>query len=331
MRVRGVRVALRFTLAPTAAVQDTSPHDSRGVHEPRAHTDMARMKRLGRVGGPLLFVLLALAGCGNASLMHSGESASIAAQVPDAVKTKGTLTVATDPTYPPNEFLSPEDHTLIGMDPELMRAVGALMGLKVKFVHEPFDTILAGVAAGDYDVGASSFTDTKKREQAVDFVDYYAAGTSFYTSAHVYTDVENLAGLCGHVVAVSRGTTEQEDAAAQSRRCTKAGKRPVSILPYATQSEASAAVADRHAQVAMADSPFAYYQAMNSEENPVEVVGTYGIAPYGFATAKNSGLATPVLSALKVLIANGTYRRILETSGIQAGAITSPRINGAQK
>ena len=74
----------------------------------------------------------------------------------------------------------------------------------------------------------------------------------------------------------------------------------------------------------MADSPFAYYQAVLSTENPVEVVGTYGIAPYGFATAKNSGLAAPVLSAIKVLIANGTYRRILETSGIQAGAITEP-------
>ncbi len=142
------------------------------------------MKPLGRAGGPLVFVLLALAGCGNASSMPSGESPSIAAQVPDAVKTKGTLTVATDPTYPPNEFLSREDHTLTGMDPELMRAAGALMGLKVKFVYEPFNKILASVAAGDYDVGASSFTDTKKREQTVDFVDYYAAGTSLYSSAY---------------------------------------------------------------------------------------------------------------------------------------------------
>ncbi len=289
------------------------------------------MRRLRRVGGPLLFVLLALAGCGNASSIPSGESPSIAAQVPAAVKTKGTLTVATDPTYPPNEFIDPEDHALSGMDPELMRAVGALMGLKVKFVHEPFDEILASVAAGDYDVGASSFTDTKKREQTVDFVDYYTAGTSFYASAHVYTDVENLAGLCGHVVAVSRGTTQQEDATAQSSRCTKAGKKPVSVLAYATQSEAGAAVADRRAQVAMADSPFAYYQATLSQENPVEVVGTYGIAPYGFATAKNSGLAAPLLSALKILIANGTYRRILEPTGIQAGAIASPGINGAPR
>ena len=292
---------------------------------------MRPTSHLRRVPGPLLLVLLALAGCGNASSTPSGESRSIAAQVPAAVKSKGTLTVATDPTYPPNEFLRPEDRKLVGMDPELMRAAGGLMGLRVKFVYEPFDEILANVAAGDDDVGASSVTDTKKREQTVDFVDYYDAGTSFYSSAHVYTDVENLAGLCGHTVAVSRGTTQQEDATAQSRRCARAGRRPVSILAYATQSEASAAIADRRAQVAMADSPFAYYQATLSQENPVEVVGTYGIAPYGFAIAKNSGLADPLLSAIKALIANGTYRRILETPGIEAGAITSPRIDGAPR
>ena len=290
---------------------------------------MTRITHVGRVGGQLLFVLLALAGCGATSSMYSGESESIAAQVPNAFKGKGALTVATDPTYAPAEFRSPEDGTLTGMDPELMRAVGALVGLKVNFVYVPFDKILAGVAAGDYDVGASSITDTKKRERTADFVDYYAAGTSFYSSAYVYTDVESLAGLCGHVVAVARGTTQEEEATAQSRRCTKAGKRPVSVLSYATQSEASAAVADRRAQVAMADSPFAYYQAARSIENQVEVVGSYGIAPYGFATAKNRGLAAPMLSAIKVLIARGTYQRILETWGIQAGAIRTPRINGA--
>jgi len=181
------------------------------------------------------------------------------------------------------------------------------------------------------DVGASSFTDTKKRERTVDFVDYYAAGTALYSSAYAYTDIENLAELCGHVVAVARGTTQQEDATAQSTRCTKAGKRPVSVLSYATQSEASAAVADHQAQVAMADSPFAYYQGVLSIENPVEVVGTYGVAPYGFATAKNSGLAAPLMAAVELLIANGTYRQILETWDIQAGAITSPKINGANR
>ena len=119
-------------------------------------------------------MLLTLAGCAGAlSATPRGENAAIAAQVPAAIKAKGTLTVATDPTYAPNEFIEPEYHTLVGMDPELMRAMGALMGLTVKFVDASFNTIIRGVAAGKSDVGASSITDTKKRARTVAFVDYY--------------------------------------------------------------------------------------------------------------------------------------------------------------
>ncbi len=289
------------------------------------------MKRLAQLGAPGL-ALLTLAGCGAASsATPRGENAAIAAQVPAAIKAKGTLTVATDPTYAPNEFIEPEDHALVGMDPELMRAMGALMGLTVKFVDASFDTIIRGVAAGRYDVGASSITDTKKREGTVTFVDYYSAGTSFYEKSYVYTDVSALADLCGHTVAVNKGTTEQQDATAQSAICTKSGEKPVVVLAYASQNDATQAALEGRAQVAMADSPVAYYQAGQQSETPFEVVGTYGIAPYGLAVAKNSAMTTPLLSALKTLIANGRYRQILEHWGIQAGAITTPKVNGATK
>ena len=289
------------------------------------------MKRLAQVGAAGL-TLLTLAGCGDASsATPRGENAAIAAQVPAAIKAKGTLTVATDPTYAPNEFIEPEDRTLVGMDPELMRAMGALMGLTVKFVDVSFDAIIRGVAAGKYDVGASSITDTKKRERSVTFVDYYSAGTSFYQKSYVYTNVSALADLCGHTVAVNKGTTEQEDATAQSAKCTEAGKKPVVVLAYANQNEATQAALEGRAQVAMADSPVAAYQAGQESETPFEVVGTYGIAPYGFAVPKNSAMTTPLLSALRALIANGRYRQVLEHWGIQAGAITTPKVNGATK
>ncbi len=286
------------------------------------------MKRLGQLCA-LGLALLTLAGCGGAaSATPRGENAAIAAQVPAAIKATGTLTVATDPTYAPNEFIEPEDHTLVGMDPELMRAMGELMGLRVKFVDVSFDTIMRGVAAGKYDVGASSITDTKRRERIVTFVDYYSAGTSFYQRSYVYTNVSALGDLCGHVVAVNNGTTEQEEATAQSAICTKSGKKPVVVLAYANQNEATQAALEGRAQLAMADSPVAAYQAGQQSETAFEVVGTYGVAPYGLAVPKGSAMTIPLLSALKTLIANGKYRQILEHWGIQAGAITTPKVNG---
>ena len=45
---------------------------------------------------------------------------------------------------------------------------------------------------------------------------------------------------------------------------------------------------------------------------------------------KDSGLAEPILEALKAVMADGTYMEILEKWGIEAGAIDDPVINGAE-
>ena len=55
----------------------------------------------------------------------------------------------------------------------------------------------------------------------------------------------------------------------------------------------------------------------------------YNVAPYGIAIQKGSMMAKPVLDALKVLMANGTYRAILSRWYILSGAIKNPQINGA--
>ena len=59
---------------------------------------------------------------------------------------------------------------------------------------------IPGLAAGRYDLGASSFTDTKEREKTVDFVTYYSAGISFYAKSSSNPGVTKLADLCGKTV-----------------------------------------------------------------------------------------------------------------------------------
>jgi polar amino acid transport system substrate-binding protein len=294
-------------------------------------------KLVARIGVPALTVL-ALAGCGSSSsgtsstattaTTSNSANATIAAQVPAAIKSKGTLTVASDATYAPNEFIASDGHTVIGMDPDLMKALAEVMGLKVNVVNATFDTIIPGIAAGKYDVGASSFTDTKERQKTVDFVDYFSAGTSFYAKAASNPGVNTLADLCGKTVAVEKGTTEEEEAKEQSGKCTKEGKPAVTVLVYPTQNGANLAITSGRADLGMADSPVAAYQVQQSGGQLKLIGKTYGAAPYGLAFPKNSGMTTPTLAALKVLMANGTYLKILTKWGVQTGAITTPAING---
>jgi polar amino acid transport system substrate-binding protein len=298
-------------------------------------------KLVAAIGVPAL-VVVALAGCGSSSSSSSsssattastpsstGADAAVVAQVPAAIKSKGTLTVAADATYAPNEFIASDGHTVIGMDADLMKALGATMGLKVKLVNATFETIIPGLASGKYDIGASSFTDTKEREKTVDFVDYFNAGISFYAKASSNPSVTSVGDLCGKSVSVEKGTTEQEEAEAQSKKCAKEGKKSVTVLSFPDQNGANLAISSGRAELGMADSPVAAYQIKQSAGAFKQIGSTYGTAPYGIAIPKNSGMTTPVLSALKVLIANGTYTRILTKWGVQAGAITAPTINGA--
>ena len=298
---------------------------------------------LARAGAPVL-VILAIAGCGSSSssttsgsttattsTAASGPVAAIAEQVPAAIKSKGTLVVGTEAQYAPNEFLASDGHTIIGMDPDLVTALAETMGLKAKFNDAQFEAIIPGIQAGRYDIGASSFTDTKEREKKVDFVTYYNAGISFYAKAGTNPGVEGLKDLCGKTAGVEKGTVEQEESEAQSKACTKEGKKAVTVLSFPGQNQVNLAIASGRAAVGLADSPVVAYQIKQNKGQFTLVGKTYAFAPYGLAVPKTTGLAKPMLAALKELMANGKYKAILEKWGIQEGAISNPQINGAKE
>ena len=289
----------------------------------------------------LLFVGLLASGCGGGSKKAATTSTSaettttptsnskIAAEVPSAIKSKGTLTVAADATYAPNEFIGSNGKSVEGMDPDLAMALAAVMGLKVKVVNASFDGIIPGLASGKYDLGMSSFTDTKEREKTVDFVTYFSAGTSFYVKAQGGPTIDTLADLCGHSVGVERGTTQADDATAQNTKCKTAGKSGVKVSVFPDQNAANLAISSGRAQVGMADSPVAAYIVKQSNGQFKLTGSSYNTAPYGIAIPKGNGMTKPILGALKVLMSNGRYKAILTRWNIASGAITHPTINGA--
>jgi polar amino acid transport system substrate-binding protein len=288
----------------------------------------------------LSIIALVAAGCGNGTQTStatsptpaappSGAVAAIAAQVPSSVKATGALAVAADASYAPNEFIATDGRTVIGFDADLAKALGQVLGLQVNVINATFETIIPGLASGKYDLGISSFTDTKEREQTVDFVTYFVAGTSFYVKSSGGPDIKSLADLCGRTVAAERGTTQAADAQEQSAKCKSAGKPGATVQVYNDQNAVNLALSSDRAQVAMADSPVAAYQVKASKGTFTVTGSPYGTAPYGIAIPKNSGMADPVLAAVKHLMAEGTYMKILDKWGVRGGAISNPAINAA--
>lgn len=263
------------------------------------------------------------------STPKASKDAASAALVP--AKYKSGIKVATDATYPPDEFINNAGQ-ITGFDKELMDAIGVTLGIKVTTQNVTFDNIIPGIKAGNYAVGNSSFTDTPARQANVNFVDYFQAGEAFYKKATTNSAPTTLATLCGSSVAVESGTIEETDAQTQKAACPG---NNLTIDSYSTQTEADLAVKSGHDVVGFADSQVAGYIVAQSN-GAFKLSGVpFGVAPYGIATAKTADglkLAKAIQSALRKLIANGVYRSILSKYGETSGAVTSAgvTINGGR-
>jgi polar amino acid transport system substrate-binding protein len=264
-----------------------------------------------------------------ATIPTQSTNAAIAATVPAAIKSKGSLTVALDATYAPDEFIAPDGSTIVGMDADLAKAIAQTLGLKATLVNATFATIIPGIQSGKFDLGASSFTDNLVRQKVVDFVDYFTAGEGFYTKTGSGSTFNGLASLCGHTVSVEAGTVEETDARTQAKACTKSGKTTVTVLSFGNQSQANLAVSSGRAQVGFADSQIAGYIVATSNGVFANSGTAFEVAPYGLALPKGNGMAAPVEAAVNALIANGVYTQILTKWGVVPGAVTSAAINDA--
>ncbi|MGV9797412.1 ABC transporter substrate-binding protein [Mycobacterium sp. NPDC003449] len=251
---------------------------------------------------------------------------AIANTLPEAIKTSGKLVVGTDPTYPPNEFKDPNGK-VIGFDVELMDAIAATLGLTAEYRQSAFDKIIPSVQGGTYNLGMSSFTDSKEREQQVDFVTYFEAGSAWAQKVGAGINPEDA---CGKKVAVQTATVQDtEEMPARSAKCVKEGKPAISVVKFDDQTAATNAVMLGQADAMSADSPVTSY-AIKQSDGKLEAAGDiFDSAPYGWAVQKGSPLAESLRQALEHLIESGAYEQVAKNWGAENGMIDKPVVNGA--
>ncbi len=263
----------------------------------------------------------------SASAAMPSADPALAAKVPANVKSDGTITVGTDSTYAPSEFIAADGKTVVGFDVDLFNAVAAKLGLKTKWVSAPFGTIVEGVKSGKFELGVSSFTINADREKQVNMVSYYSAGTWWATKKANPTGMAQD-NACGRSVAVQKDTVQVDDVTARSKKCTDAGKKAIKIDQFQAQSDATTALVSGKDDAMLADSPVVAY-AVKQTGGQLQTLGDiYQAAPYGYVIPKpDTQFADAVASAVKELISDGTYRSILTKWGVEKGAIDNPQVN----
>ncbi|MEV4556043.1 ABC transporter substrate-binding protein [Kitasatospora sp. NPDC049285] len=307
-----------------------------------ARTSRSRLVAAGAVlaAGSLLLTACSSSSSSSGSTGSAGSTASVksasadpslAALVPADVKSSGKLVVAADASYAPNEFKD-DKGAIVGMDVDLAVAIAQKLGLTADVQNADFTSIIPGIASKKYQLGMSSFTDTKEREQTVDMVTYFTAGSAAAVKKG-NPDKIDPKDLCGKKVAVQTGTTQADEIKdVRNPDCVKAGKPtiPNDGDKFTLQTDVTGALVAGRDQVMLADSPVVDY-AIKQTNGQLEKVGdTYDSAPYGIVVAKGSDLTKAVQGAVTALIADGTYKSILDKWGVSAGAVTTSEINAAK-
>ncbi|MGB6837579.1 MAG: ABC transporter substrate-binding protein [Dehalococcoidia bacterium] len=230
----------------------------------------------------------------------------------------GVLQVGADIAYAPMEFFEEGTENAMGLDIDLARAIAEELGVDAEFVNTGWDGIIPALEAGRFDVIMSSMTITEERQERIDFIPYFTAGTGILVEAGNPQDIQTLADLCGKTVAVQVGTIQVEQMEAQNEECEDA----ISISTFDLNPMAVEQLSLGRADALLADYPVAGNDARLSE-GELEVVGEqFETAPYGIGLHKDStALNAAIEDALQAIMDSGEYDDILAEWGLEAGSV----------
>ncbi|MFD4260815.1 ABC transporter substrate-binding protein [Streptomyces sp. NPDC058534] len=303
----------------------------------------ARRTRRATVAGVALAGLLPLlAACGGTSSTDAalpgsaGEGPAaqkkdpkLAALLPQKVQDSGELAVAEGDDYPPLVSLGSDNKTLVGMEPELMRAIGQVLGVEVKFSKANFDSIIGGVQSRRYDLAIQAMLDKPERREHVTFVDYFKTSSAILVQEKNAETIGTLADLCGRTAAVENGTAQVDDVEKQAQKCEAAGEPAVEPLVFPDSIGCFQALSTGRADAFVGGTPTVAHQAKQSQGRLRQVGEPYRFLPYGILVNKqDEEMAEAVRQALQKLMDNGAYAEILKRWDVESGALDSATVNG---
>lgn len=289
-----------------------------------------RPRRLLPSAVALLLAGLALTACGSddkpaaSGRPSAAANASLSKEVPDSFKGR-ELTVATEANYPPMEYIDTDGKTIVGLEPDLVEAMGQVLGLDLKMVNTSFDSIIPGLSSGKYDLAISSMNATPEREQVVTMVSVRTGGSSFVVRAADASRIQTLDDLCGLKVAVQSGSTQADDVQKQASKCTAAGKPAPKALSFADENGMYLALSSERADVLVGGGPGNAWKVKQSGGKFAVAGEAYGVETTAMGFPKDSPLAKPMCDALNELIADGTYAKILAKWGENVDGIALPK------
>ena len=264
-----------------------------------------------------------------AAVLIGMATAAGAVELPPEIASKGSLTVAIVPNYPPLEFRDPATSALTGFDVELGEALGKQLGVKIVWQETSFDQFMPSIATGRVDAILSGMTDIATRHETATFVDYLRSGPRFFVQQARAGEFKDMAALCGKKVGASRRTSFPKEIAAWSE--AHCANDPIQFVGTDGSADARTQLKQGRIDAAVQGSETLSY-LMDLEPSAYAPIGERIASQFtGLALAvKENALQQAVADALDALIADGSYRALLVKWKLNDDGIEKATINAGQ-
>jgi len=256
----------------------------------------------------------------------------IAAEVPQAIRDRGTLEVISSVgTLPPLSFYDTDNKTPIGVEVDIAGLVSDVLGLKTHVNVASWENVFVGLDSGKYDAGFSNITVTEERKEKYDFATYRLDNVSFEARKGGSWKVNGPADVAGKTIAVGSGTNQEKLLLDWNAQNVAKGLKPVDVKYFQNSTDYYLALQSGRIDAYLGPNPTSAYHAKTSGQT--EIIGTVSGAGSSLqgeiaaTTRKGNGLVRALADALNQVISDGSYRKVLDRWGLGNEAVPHSESN----
>ncbi|MFK0383929.1 ABC transporter substrate-binding protein [Agrobacterium sp. NPDC090273] len=258
----------------------------------------------------------------------AGEGSKL---VPQPIRAAGKITVGSQQTFPPIEFREPGATEVTGASADLLREIAKRLDLKLEYVQAEYAALIPGIEAKRFNMASGGISDTEEREQKLDFVNYMLSGGSAMVRAEDISQYNTIADFCGKSVATLLGSrvimAKVEEASAA---CKAKGAVEIRAEQLPSAPDARMQLDLKRVDAYLGDFPALVYMGAQFPGKYAIVGGNYMLTPYitswGFGK-DNSGLRDAVKVTLTEMLADGTYKSIMDKWGVGGALLSEITVN----
>lgn len=245
--------------------------------------------------------------------------------LPASVKGK-TITFGVDATAAPTKFIGSDGQTFVGLDADVARALGQVLGVNVEFSKTTFDGLIPGIQAKRFDAAIADMGVTEPRLEVLDMVGYALGGEAIAAAPGNPLDIGPDA-MCGHKVAVAQGSLQAvERGPKRSEACVAAGEPAINFVTVPDQNAALLQLKSGRVEAAYADAPALSWAAKQSPDEFEKVADIPG-SILSMGLIKDSELTPAFVEAMKHLTTLPAYQELTDRWGMDYAALDAETID----